>query len=111
MGTIAAAGTFPTTTQFDEWVIWAEGKMKSYLQCGNTLPTDQGDILKNVADDLLYRKFKRDKNAAFEDETDGIPLPELTPENKFDLDSLRGQSKSMEPTSFNFDLNRLRGGF
>ena len=56
VGTISASGTFPTTTEFTEWVVWADGKVLSYVQTGGTLPTDLGGIIKNVVDDLLIRK-------------------------------------------------------
>lgn len=112
MGTIAA-GSFPTTTEFTEWVKWADGKMKSYLQCGNTLPTDIGDILKDVADDLLIRKYRFEKQVGFATAPEmlNLPAPELTSENQADLDSLRGQKPSFEPSTFNFDLTKTEGGF
>lgn len=79
----------------------------------SSLPTDIGDIMKNVADDLLMRKY------IFEKTTPNItpyevidqPLPELTPSNKSDLDSLKGQDESIEAPAFNFDLDVLEGGF
>ncbi|MFX0212346.1 MAG: hypothetical protein ACFFDT_40610 [Candidatus Hodarchaeota archaeon] len=39
------------------------------------------------------------------------PLPELTAENKEELDSLRGQVASIEPSTFNFDITKIDGGF
>lgn len=87
--------------------------MKSYLQCGNTLPTDIGGILEDVADDLLFRKYIFEKTAPDVTPYDVInqSLPELTPENKTDLDSLKGQDTSGEEPAFNFDLDVLEGGF
>jgi hypothetical protein len=114
VGTISASGTFPTTAEFTEWVVWADGKMKSYLQCGSTLPTDIGDILKDVADDLLIRKYRFEKEVGFATSRDMLDEsgPQLTPENKTDLDSLKGQDTSSDdPPAFNFDLDVLEGGF
>ena len=39
------------------------------------------------------------------------PLPVLTPQNKEDLDSLKGQDASVEAPAFNFDLDTVEGGF
>ena len=113
MGVLSTT-TFPTILQFAEWVIWAEGKMKSYLQCGDTLPTDVGGILEDVADDLIIRKYRYEKEVGFgtAPELLGTSLPELTPENKEDLNSLKGQSvDDTDPPAFNFTLDTLKGGF
>lgn len=113
MGTLST-GTFPTILQFAEWVEWADGKMKTYLQCGDTLPTDIGDILKDVADDLLIRKYRYEKEVGFATTPEMLntPLPELTEHNKSDLDSLKGQGvDDTDPPAFNFDLDTMEGGF
>ena len=110
---IQITDTFPTTTQFAQWQKWADSKIKSYLQCGNTLPTDQGNIMESVADDLLVRKFNYEKllPKLLSGELLSLSLPELTGPNKMDLDSLKGQDESIEDPAFNFDLDRLEGGF
>ena len=93
--------------------MWSDGILKKYLQTGNTLPTDIGDILKNVSDDLLFRKYIIEKTAPDVLPYDVIdqPLPALTPQNKEDLDSLKGQDASVEAPAFNFDLDTVEGGF
>jgi hypothetical protein len=85
----------------------------SFLQTGDTLPTDQGNIIKNVVDDLLIRKYRFEKQVGFATAPEMLdtPEPELTPENKMDLDSLKGQDTSIEDPAFNFDLDTLEGGF
>ena len=88
--------------------------MKKYLQSGDTLPTDIGNTLKDVADDLLIRKYWFEKYIDFSStpEMRNEALPELTAENKGDLDSLRGQTPiSDDPPAFNFDLDVTEGGF
>jgi len=112
-----SATTEPSTTTFLVWITWAEDKMKTYLQCGDTLPTDIGGILKNVANDLLARRWdyvKAKKRVApselLSDQVRSPPL-ELSVENKRDLDLLKGQSSGGEPVAFNFDLDTTTGGF
>ena len=110
---VSATGTFPITTELTEWIEWADGLIITYLQTGNTLPTDVGDIIKNVADDLLIRKYTYEKLVGHVHPLDllRIPLPILTGANKAQLDSLKGQSPSIEEPAFNFDLGRTEGGF
>jgi len=110
---IEATGTFPTTDQFTEWIAWSDGKICSYLQTGSTLPTDQGNIIKNISDDLLMRKYVYEKHVSkvVPGEILRIPLPELTPQNKMDLDSLKGQDDTIEAPAFNFDLDKTIGGY
>lgn len=69
--------------------------------------------MKNVADDLLIRKYPYEKLIANLSPVEllQIPLPELTAENKEELDSLRGQDESIEPSTFNFDITKTEGGF
>ena len=69
--------------------------------------------MKNVADDLLIRKYIYEKTTPDVTPYDVIDqqLPELTPQNKADLDSLKGQDESIEGPAFNFDLDVLEGGF
>lgn len=105
------AGTNPTTTDFDgEWVPWAEGMINSYLQTGSTLPTDQGDIIKGVADNLLVQKWAYERKLGHTAPEDN-PLPTLTGEDKGKLDSLKGQNPSIEAPAFVFDLDRTVGGY
>jgi hypothetical protein len=88
--------------------------MKAYLQCGSTLPTDVGGILLEVADNLLIRKYHYEKLAKVIPPTDVLALQgilELTPQNKQDLDSLKGQDSGGEAPGFNFDLDTTTGGF
>jgi len=91
--------------------------MKAYLQCGDTLPTEIGGILKNVADDLLIRKWHFEKYSSTNNPADVLTLKnsgivELTAENKADLDLLKGQSSTDDdPPAFNFDTWRTEGGF
>ena len=112
-----SASTEPSTTTFLVWISWAEDKMKAYLQCGNTLPTDVSGILKNVANDLLARRWdyvKAKKRVAPSDlltnQVRDPPL-ELSVANKRDLDLLKGQSATIEVPGFNFDLDTTTGGF
>jgi hypothetical protein len=95
-----------------EWISWADGKILAYLQV-STLPTDTAGIIENVADDLLIRKWRYEKNTPIPmPEGEGtIAMPELTVQNKQELESLKGQSSSIEDPAFNFDLDRLTGGF
>lgn len=106
------ATTKPSLSDLAEWINWAEGKILSYLQIDD-LPTDKGSILKNIADDLLFRKWIIEKlsGTVSPQELINIAQPQLTPENKMDLDSLKGQDTSIEPTTFNFDLTKTEGGF
>ena len=109
---IALTGTNPDETDFDEWIEWADGKIMSYLQV-STLPTDISNIMRNVADDLLIRKYRYEKRTPHphpEGES-SPPMPELSAQNKEDLDSLTGQAPSIEPTTFNFDIDKTEGGF
>jgi hypothetical protein len=108
---VAASGTTPTTDQLTEWIVWADGKVLSYLQV-STLPTDVGNIIKNVVDDLLVRKYRYELRTGFPAPEGEISpaMPELTAQNKQDLDSLGGQSDIEDP-AFNFDLDRLEGGY
>ena len=88
--------------------------MITYLQpLGNTLPADVGNVLKNVSDDLLFRKYILEKTAPDVSPYDVIdqPLPVLTPQNKIDLDYFKGKSGNVEPPAFNFDLDTVEGGF
>ena len=110
---VAATGTFPITAELTEWIEWADGLINAYLQTGSTLPTDQGDIIKNVADDLLIRKYNYEKLVGHVIPTDllNVQLPKLTPENMSDLDSLKGQDSTIEAPAFVFDLDRTVGGY
>lgn len=88
--------------------------MKAYLQCGNTLPTDVGGILKETADDLLIRKWHYEKIIASNNPykiLDYNGTLDLTPANKMALDSLKGQDTGGEAPGFNFDLDTVTGGF
>jgi len=108
------ATTSPTTTEFTEWIVWADSKIKSYLQCGDTLPTDIGNILKTVGDDLLVRKWHYEKYIKTTNPADVLALKspiELSIENMRLLDSLKGQDASGEKPGFNFDLDTTTGGF
>lgn len=109
--------TEPSTTTFLVWITWAEDKMKTYLQCGNTLPTDVGGILKNVSNDLLARRWDYVKakhrvapSQLLTEQVRDPPL-ELSVENKRDLDLLKGQTAGGEPCAFNFRLDTVEGGF
>ena len=110
---VSATGTFPITTELTEWIVWADGLVKAYLQVGDTLPTDQGDIIKNVVDDLLIRKYNYEKLVAHTIPSDllNVQMPKLTAENMMDLDSLKGQDTTIEAPAFVFDLDRTTGGF
>lgn len=110
--TISATGTDPDETDFAEWISWADGKIMAYLGV-SALPTDIGGIMENVADDLLIRKFRYEKRTAFPNpEGEGSPaMPELTAQNKMELDSLKGQDESIEAPAFNFDLDKTTGGY
>lgn len=110
--TISATGTDPDETDFAEWIDWADGKILSYLQV-SALPTDIGNIIRNVADDLLIRKYRYEKRTAFPNpEGESTPpMPELTAQNKMDLNSLKGQDESIEAPAFNFDLDKTTGGY
>ena len=107
------ATTNPSTTDLTEWIVWADGKILAYLQTGNTLPTENGGIIENVADDLLIRKWRYEKRTSFPNPQGeaGSAMPELTAQNKAELDSLKGQNPSIEEPAFNFDLSRTVGGF
>jgi len=91
--------------------------MKAYLQCGDTLPTEVGGILKNVANDLLARRWDyvkaKHRVAPSELLTNQVRDPplELSIANKKDLDLLKGQSVEGEVCAFNFDMNTTEGGF
>ena len=94
--------------------MWADSKIKSYLQCGDTLPTDIGDILKTVGDDLLIRKWHYEKYIKTNNPADVLALRnpiELSVENMRLLDQLKGQSVEGEVCAFNFDMNTTEGGF
>lgn len=80
------------------------------MQTGNTLPTDQGDIIKGVVDDLLVQKWAYERKLGHV-APEVNPLPALTGSHKQDLDSLKGQNPSIEEPAFNFDLDRTTGGF
>lgn len=69
--------------------------------------------MKNVADDLLLRKFNYEKLVPklLSGELLSLALPELTVANKQDLESLKGQDTSIEEPAFNFDINTLEGGY
>jgi len=108
------ATTEPSITQFTEWIAWAENKILGYLQCGDTLPTDVGDILENVSDDLLIQKWhyeKLVKKTSGPVELMKIMPPELSLENKKLLDNLKGSSATTEVPGFNFDIDTTSGGF
>ena len=79
----------------------------------SALPTDIGNIIKNVADDLLIRKWIYEKLVAAVAPMDilQVALPELTVDNRKDLDSLKGQDTTIEDPAFNFDLDKTEGGF
>ncbi len=106
------ATTRPSLSDLEEWIKWAEGKILAYFQL-NDLPTDYGLIIRNVADDLLFRKWILEKLAdtISPEKLLKISQPQLSPENKMDLDLLKGQDSSIEPTTFNFDLTKTEGGF
>ena len=106
------ATTEPSLSDLAEWLNWADGKILTYFQIDD-LPADIGRVLENVADDLLYRKWIIEKltGTASPKELLQMPQPQLTPENKEDLDLLKGQDVSIEPTTFNFDLTKTEGGF
>jgi len=69
--------------------------------------------MKNVADDLLLRKYNYEKLVPkfLSGELLDLALPELTVANMRELDSLRGMDSSIEDPAFNFDLDTLEGGY
>jgi hypothetical protein len=55
VGTISAT-SFPTTTQFTEWLAWAAGLVNTHLHASTDV-TDEGVTIKNVVDQLLWAKY------------------------------------------------------
>jgi len=55
-GSDLGAGTFPSSTDFTEWLAWASGLVNTYLHTTSDV-TDEGVTIKNIVDDLLWIKY------------------------------------------------------
>jgi len=61
IGTIGDT-SFPTTTQFTEWLSWAAGLVNTYIHSATDV-ADEGVTIKNIVDSLLWLKYMHELQA------------------------------------------------
>jgi len=55
-GADLGASTFPTSTEFAEWLAWASGLVNTYVHSTSDI-TDDGVTIRNIVDALLWLKY------------------------------------------------------
>jgi hypothetical protein len=98
------ASSWPTNTVFAEWLEWASGKVNTHIHATSDVD-DSGVTIKNIVDDLLWRRYIYERILLNQDLSGMAELrePELTIPQRQQLTQMYA-NKTKKPTARGYSL-------